>query len=81
MGLRKYAFNALGSPFDLIEEDIVVTTSDPTSGQVGVLYFNTNNPTVYWYFDASGNRYYITGTLDNPANQRTYGILLAIPIT
>jgi len=63
--------------------EVIVVSSDPTTGEEGVFYMVSGDPTTLWYF-INGNRYYITGTEDNPTpppSGRTYGILLAVPIT
>ena len=83
MGLRKFSFNPLGPPFDEVEQDILTVPTDPTTGTPGVLYMVSGDPTNLWYF-LNGNRYLLTATQTNyipPAGGRTYGILLAIPIT
>ena len=81
MGQKKFVFNPFLGNFDEIEQDIIEVEADPTTGVEGVLYMVSGDPTQLWYF-IGGNRYVITGTLDNPAGGgRTYGILLAIPVT
>jgi hypothetical protein len=76
----KFTFNPFLGNFDEVSVDVEVVASDPTTGQEGVFYMVSGDPTKVWYF-LGGNRYYMTGTLDNPIGGRTYGILLAIPIT
>lgn len=72
--MEKYDFNVFTGNFDLINADIVIVSADPTTGTPGVLYMVTGDPTKLWYF-LNGNRYYITGTLDNPSG--TFGQMIA----
>ena len=78
---KQFVFNPLTSSLDYVNSDVQIVSSDPVTGTPGVFYQVSGDPTKVWYFDGSGNRYYITGTKSNPIGGRTYGILLAIPIT
>ena len=80
MGLKKFDFNPFLGNFDEIEQDIVTVASDPTTGIPGVLYMVTGDPTKLWYFDNSGNRYYITGTEDNPVSSSNVGLNVVLSL-
>lgn len=75
---NKFVLNPLTGNLDLVNQDIIEVASDPAMGIEGVLYMVSGDPTKLWYF-IGGNRYYITGTLDNPAGAQ-YGLLLALRV-
>ena len=79
MGVQKFAFNPLGPPFDIVEQDIIEVASDPTTGVEGVLYMVSGDPTQLWYF-IGGNRYVITGTLDNPVGGGSVWLSLGLSL-
>lgn len=66
MGLSDFDFNPFTGNLDEISKEMVVVTSAPTTGAEGVLYQDSSNPTNVYYF-SGGNRYLITGVLNNPS--------------
>jgi len=79
MGVKKFVFNPIGPPFDIVEQDIVEVAADPTTGVEGVLYMVSGDPTQLWYF-IGGNRYVITGTLDNPVTGNSVWLSLGLSL-
>lgn len=77
MGKKKFVFNPFLGNFDEISEEMVVVASAPTTGVEGVLYQDSSNPTNVYYF-SGGNRYLITGVLDNPVSTGSVWLSLGL---
>jgi len=79
MGIKKFTFNPIEGQFDEISEEVVVVSSAPTTGVEGVLYQVSGDPTKVYYF-SGGNRYLITGTLDNPVGGASTWLSLGLSL-